>query len=296
MEYAIETQGLVKRYGSKLAVDHMSIHVRAGDIYGLIGKNGAGKTSLMKLLLGLTTPSEGSIHLLGSTDLHAARRNIGSLIEAPALYKQETAFENMKRFAMLAPTSDSEIHNLLKLVGLEKTGRKKAGDFSLGMRQRLGIAIALLGHPKLLILDEPINGLDPAGIKEIRDIILRLNRQGVTFLISSHLLDELGKIATNYGIVSGGVLVEEITAENLKEVCRTSLQIITDDPQKAAAALTAWNAELPWEPTEHGIRLCTKPEDSSAVNAMLVHAGVRVYELKNECIGLEDFFIDRLGR
>lgn len=200
MENILETRSLTKKYGDRIAVNGMSLHVRRGDIYGLIGKNGAGKTSLMKLLLGLTTPDSGEMVLLGERNADRARRKIGSLIEAPALYKNETAFENMKRFAILSPTSDADIRNLLNLVGLGNTGAKKAGAFSLGMRQRLGIAIALLGNPEVLILDEPINGLDPAGIKEIRDLIIELNRRGVTFLISSHLLDELGKIATRHCI------------------------------------------------------------------------------------------------
>lgn len=296
MEYVIETNGLTKKYGNKTAVDHMSVHVQKGDIYGLIGKNGAGKTSLMKLLLGLTLPDEGKIRFFGNTDLNHARRNIGSLIEAPGLYKNETAYENMKRFAMLADTSDKEIRSILKTVRLADTGRKKAGKFSLGMRQRLGIAIALLGHPEILILDEPINGLDPAGIKEIRDIILELNKKGVTFVISSHLLDELGKIATRYGIVSGGVLVEEITSKELSDKCRTSLKIVTDDGRKAAYALNAYDPKLHLELSENGLSVLSEVKDNSEINIALVNAGVRVYEIKNESIGFEDFFIERLGK
>lgn len=297
MDYVIETNGLCKRYGSKFAVDHMSVHVKEGDIYGLIGKNGAGKTSLMKLLLGLTVPTEGEICFFGNKNLFAAKRKVGSLIEAPGLYKNETAFENMKRFAMLAPTTDKEIKEILKMVGLDNTGKKKAGAFSLGMRQRLGIAIALLGHPDILILDEPINGLDPAGIKEIRDVIIDLNHKGVTFVISSHLLDELGKIATNYGIVSNGVLVEEITAKELSYKCRTSLKIVTDNSRKAAEVLKAWNPTLRLAvSSDRAISVLSETEDNSEINIMLVNAGVRVYEIKNESIGFEDFFIERMGR
>lgn len=229
MNYIIETKELYKHYGDKIAVNKMSLHIKKGDIYGLIGKNGAGNTSLMKLLLGLTSPNSGQIRLFDNDNLNEGRQKIGSLIEAPALYKNETAFENMKRFSILAGSNhNQEINPILQLVGLGDTGKKKCGSFSLGMRQRLGIAIALLGNPEILILDEPINGLDPAGIKEIRDIIVQLNKQGVTFLISSHLLDELGKIATNYGIVNNGQLVEEITAQKLQTKCRSSLVIATD--------------------------------------------------------------------
>ena len=296
MQYMIETKSLVKKYGNKIAVNQMAIHVKKGDIYGLIGKNGAGKTSLMKLLLGFTTPDGGQIQLGGSKDLNLARKKIGSLIEAPAIYKNETAFENMKRFAILAQTSDKEIRAILKLVGLENTGKKKAGEFSLGMRQRLGIAIALLGKPELLILDEPINGLDPAGIKEIRDVILRLNAKGVTFMISSHLLDELGKIATNYGIVSNGVLVEEIGSKELEEKCRTSLCITADDGKRAREVLRQYNEDLQMEVNGNTLSVSSEIEDSSEVNKILVNAGIKVYEIKNESVGFEDFFIERLGK
>lgn len=296
MEYVIETKELTKRYGSKTAVNHISMHVKKGAIYGLIGKNGAGKTSLMKLILGLTTPNEGEISLLNGSNIYQARRKTGSLIEAPALYKNETAFENMKRFSLISPASDKEIRELLKIVGLDNTKKKKAGEFSLGMRQRLGIAIALLGHPDLLILDEPINGLDPAGIKEIRDIILRLNHSGVTFVISSHLLDELGKIATDYGIVSGGNLIEEISQKNLEERCRASLRIVTDNTDKAVSVLKSWNKNIKLETLGTDISILSEIEDSSYINHMLVSSGIKVYEVKNESIGFEDFFIERLGR
>ncbi|WP_310604196.1 ATP-binding cassette domain-containing protein [Anaerosporobacter sp.] len=297
MNYIIETNKLCKRYKEKMAVNQMSIHIKKGDIYGLIGKNGAGKTSLMKLLLGLTSPDSGEIYLLGNNNLNEVRRKVGSLIEAPALYKNETAFENMKRFSLISgQSSDKEIRHILQLVGLENTEKKKAGSFSLGMKQRLGIAIALLGNPEILILDEPINGLDPAGIKEIRDIIVNLNKQGVTFLISSHLLDELGKIATNYGIVNDGVLVEEITAKELQEKCRTSLIIVTNDGRKAETVLRKAVPALQMESTDRIVSISSKIDDSSELNRILVEAGVQVYELRNESIGFEDFFIERIGK
>lgn len=296
MNYVIETKELTKQYGNKTVVNRMSVHVGKGEIYGLIGKNGAGKTSLMKLLLGLTTPSFGEIYLFGSSKLDSARQKVGSLIEAPALYKNETAFENMKRFSLLTSASDKEIREILTLVGLGNTGSKKAGEFSLGMRQRLGIGIALLGHPEILILDEPINGLDPAGIKEIRDVIVELNHKGVTFIISSHLLDELGKIATNYGIVSGGVLIEEISAKELKDKCRTSLKIATNDKGKSAEMLKRWKPDIKLEISESGVTVLSEIEDNSEVNFLLVNAGIKVYEIKNESVGFEDFFIERLGR
>ena len=200
-EYIIETSNLTKTFGSKRACDEVSMHVKRGDIYGFIGKNGAGKTTAMKLILGLLSPNSGEVSLFGKKEnLNESRKKIGSLVETPALYNGSSALENMRRFAMLFGGDEQEIRELLELVGLNNTGSKKAGAFSLGMKQRLGIAIAMLGNPEILILDEPVNGLDPAGIKEIRDTILKLNKEkGVTFLISSHLLDELAKITTTYG-------------------------------------------------------------------------------------------------
>lgn len=296
MEYVIETESLKKKYGNKVAVDNMSIHVKKGDIYGLIGKNGAGKTTLMKLILGLTYADKGVIKLFGNLDVNKQRSKVGSLIESPAIYKNETAYENMKRFSIISPTTDEQIKKILTLVGLGNTGKKKAGEFSLGMRQRLGIAIALLGNPKLLILDEPINGLDPAGIKEIRDIIIELNKNGVTFVISSHLLDELGKIATNYGIVSNGMLVEEITSEELANRCKTSLKIITDNADKAEKVIKKWKKDIRLDVVENAIYIRSLIEDSSEIANILVNNGVRIYELYNESIGFEDFFIERMGK
>lgn len=294
MDYIIETKDLVKRYGAKAAVNSVSLHVSKGEIYGLIGKNGAGKTTLMKLLLDLARPNSGQIRLFGSDELQKQRKRIGSLIEDPALYKGETAIENLRRFAILIPTPEEELHRLLELVGLADTGKKKAGNFSLGMRQRLGIAIALLGDPELLILDEPINGLDPSGIKEIRDIILELSQKGITFLISSHLLDELGRIATKFGIMSEGSLIEEISSEELKEKCRAFLKVVTDDSTKAVSALRAFDPELQLEVSGNEVHIKSDVEDASEITVALVNAGVKVYELRNENIGLEDYFIERL--
>ena len=295
MDYIIQTDSLTKNFGNKAAVDKVSLHVGKGEIYGLIGKNGAGKTTLMRLLLGLSNPNSGEIKLYGGSDLNKARRTIGSLIEEPALYKNETALENLRRFAILVPTPDEDLQKLLELVGLGNVGNKKAGRFSLGMRQRLGLAIALLGNPDIMILDEPINGLDPAGIKEIRDIILELNKKGVTFLISSHLLDELGRIATKFGIMSDGVLTDEITKEELEARSRAFLKITVDDSQKAAQVLKAWNPTLKIDTEGNEVHITTEIEDTSEVVLALVNAGARVYEMRNESINLEDFFIERLG-
>lgn len=294
MEYVIETSNLIKKYGEKFAVNNMSLHVKKGDIYGLIGKNGTGKTTLMKLILGLTLPDSGDIKLYGGENLDKARHKIGSLIEAPALYKNQSAYENMKRMAVLVPATDEKIKELLDLVGLGDVGKKKAGAFSLGMKQRLGIAMAMLGDPDLLILDEPINGLDPAGIKEIRTLILSLHEKGVTMVISSHLLDELGKIATTYGITNNGELLE-ISAEELKQKTQTSVKIVVDNANKAKKKLLEFDSKLEIQIGEKELTITSKVKDTSKLTKQLVENGVKVYEIKNQSVGFEDFFIERLG-
>ena len=297
MEYIIETKELVKQFPGKLAVDHINMHVKKGDIYGFIGKNGAGKTTTMKLILGLLKPTEGSIFLYGSDKLDQHRIKIGSLIEAPGLYKNCTAFEIMKRFSILYGGTDQEIKELLELVGLGNVKKRKAGAFSLGMKQRLGIAIALLGNPEILILDEPINGLDPAGIKDIRDIIIKLNKErGVTFLISSHILDELSKVATRYGIVHDGVLVEEIDADVLMEKCRSNLKIGVDDVNKTIEILKKAGLLDKYDSNESEITMFNNFDDAAKINELLVKGGVKVSSLAPSNAGFEEYFIERIGR
>ncbi len=296
MDYVIETQNLVKQYKTKRAVDNISIHVKKGDIYGLIGKNGAGKTTLMKLILGLAKPTNGEIFLYGNKKLDEERRKIGSLIEEPGLYKNCTAYENMVRFAKLYGTDIKGINDLLKLVNLADTGAKKVSQFSLGMKQRLGIAIALLGNPELLILDEPINGLDPAGIKEIRDVIIDLNHKGVTFLISSHLLDELAKIVTNYGIISEGSLIEEISAKELNERCRKFVKIDTNDNNHSYELLKKEIEDINLENKPDGIYLLNHLNETAKINKLLVEKGIEVNEITLQESNFEDYFIERLGR
>lgn len=299
MEYIIETKNLSKKYGDKLAVNSVNMHIRPGDIYGFIGRNGAGKTTAMKMILGLTRPTSGEIKLFGSTDLNKERAKIGSLIEAPGIYKNCTAYENMKRFSILFGGTESEIISLLSFVGLADTGNKKAGEFSLGMKQRLGIAIALLGNPKVLILDEPINGLDPSAIKEIRDLIIKLNQEkGVTILISSHLLDELAKITTTYGIINNGVLVEEVSAEELAERCRKSLMVKVSDSEKAISILKEKGlvSENDYSENKGQITLFNHSDNPEIVNEVLVLGGVKVYELSANTTDFENYFIERIGK
>lgn len=296
MEYVLRTKSLTKKFGSKIAVNAVDMNVAKGDIYGFIGRNGAGKTTAMKLILGLLNATEGEIELFGGEPLEKARGRIGSLIEAPGIYKNCTAYENMKRFSIIYGGTDEDIAQLLKFVGLENTGNKKAGRFSLGMKQRLGMAIAMLGNPEFLILDEPINGLDPEGIKDVRNAVLNLNEQkGVTFLISSHLLDELAKIVTRYGIINNGVLTEEISAEDLNAMCESGLKVRVDDVGKAITAL------LPLVPQEEirvsgGELVLPIDVDAATVNELLVKGGVRVSELGAMRGDMEEYFIARLGK
>ncbi len=231
MDYVLETNNLTKNYGKFRALQGLTMHIPQGSIYGFVGKNGAGKTTLIRLICGLQTPTSGTYSLYGidskQKEIKKSRRRMGAVVETPAIYMEMTAKENLKQQSLILglPSYDG-LDDLLKLVGLENTGKKKAKNFSLGMRQRLGIAIALVGDPDFLVLDEPINGLDPQGIIEIRELILKLNReQNITVLISSHILDELSRLATHYGIIDGGCMVKELSAGELEAACRKKVHI-----------------------------------------------------------------------
>ena len=226
MEYVLETTALRKRYRDFTALDGLDMHIPKGSIYGFVGRNGAGKTTLIRLICGLQQPTDGSFTLYGvkNTDnrINRCRRRMGAVVETPSIYLDMTAEENIRQqYLVLGVPSTDGIPELLRLVGLESTGKKKAKNFSLGMRQRLGIAIALSGNPDFLVLDEPVNGLDPHGIIEMRELILKLNREhGITVLISSHILDELSRLATHYGFIDGGRMIKEMSAEELEMRCR----------------------------------------------------------------------------
>ena len=215
MEYVLQTNGLTKFFGRKAAVNGINLNVRKGDIYGFIGRNGAGKTTLIRLVAGLASPTKGTIKLFEEDDLASQRSKTGTMIENPAVFPHMTARQNFQYYSLLLgldPTTT--VNDMLTLVGLQFTGKKKAKNFSLGMKQRLAIGISLLGDPEFLMLDEPINGLDPTGIKEIRELVLKLNQErNITILISSHILGELSKIANRYGVINNGVMVTEFTNE-----------------------------------------------------------------------------------
>ena len=235
MDHIFTTTALSKRYRHTKALDQLSMQVPRGAIYGFVGRNGSGKTTLIRLLCGLQQPTSGSFHLYDaentSPGIHLARRRLGAVIETPSFYHHLSAADNLRQqYRILGLPSFAEIPDLLRLVGLSDTGRKEARNFSLGMKQRLGIAMALAGHPDFLVLDEPTNGLDPQGIIEIRELILRLNREeGITVLISSHILDELSRLATHYGIIDGGRMVKELSAAELDANCRKALRVRVSD-------------------------------------------------------------------
>lgn len=235
MEYVLQTHALRKSYGSCKVLNGLSMNVPRGSIYGLIGKNGAGKTTLIRIICGLQNPTSGSYLIYGienkSWQISCARRRMGAVVETPSIYLDLTAADNLKmQYKILGLPSYDGIDEILKLVGLENTGSKKAKNFSLGMRQRLGIAVALAGDPDFLVLDEPVNGLDPQGIIEMRELILRLNKKmNITVLVSSHILDELARVATHFGFVDDGVILKEISAGELADACRRCLRVTVSD-------------------------------------------------------------------
>lgn len=249
METIFSCEHLRKKYGVFTALDDLSMQIAQGAIYGFVGKNGAGKTTLIRLLCGLQRPTGGHFTLFGAdsetSDLSEQRRRLGAVVESPAFLKDMTARDNLiQQYLLLGLPDFNGIDELLSLVGLKDTGKKKAGKFSLGMKQRLGIAMALCGDPDFIILDEPTNGLDPQGIIEIRELILKLNREkGITFLISSHILDELSRLATHYGFIDKGHMVRQMSAEELHRECRKSIRMKVSDTKALARIMEGQGIE-----------------------------------------------------
>ncbi len=237
MEIVLETNNLEKKYKDFRALNHTDIHIEKGAIYGLIGKNGAGKTTLIRIICGLQEPTNGSYTIYGvnnsNSNITNVRKRMGAIIETPSIYGEMTARDNLiEQYKLVGMPSMDGVDELLKLVGLENTGKKKSKNFSLGMKQRLGIAIALANHPDFLILDEPMNGLDPQGIIEIRELILKLNKERrITILISSHYLDELSKIATHYGFLDNGSIIKEISSEELMKKMEHKIELKVSNPK-----------------------------------------------------------------
>ena len=299
MEYVLQTDALRKDYKNFKALNGLSMNIPKGSIYGFVGKNGSGKTTLIRLICGLQEPTSGGYTLYGrkNTDkeIVKSRRRIGAVVETPSLYLDMTADENMKyQYKLIGNPDYSTIPELLKLVGLENTGKKKARNFSLGMKQRLGIAIALSGNPDFLILDEPINGLDPQGIVEIRELILKLNNEmGITVLISSHILGELSKLATHYGFIDSGSIVSEISAEELESRCRKRIRVKVDNIKSLIRYLDGKGFEYSVI-SEDEAYIYASPEVTAFVSD-LVCAGCRVIAMSESDESLESYFINLVG-
>lgn len=249
MEYVLQTKELTKHYRNFQALKGLTMNVPKGSIYGFVGRNGAGKTTLIRLICGLQEPTSGEFSLYGipggSREIYKARRRMGAVVETPSIYLEMTAEQNLRQQALvLGLPSFENIPALLELVGLGDAGKKKAKNFSLGMKQRLGIAVALVGDPDLLVLDEPTNGLDPQGIVEMRELILKLNRERqITVLISSHILDELSRLATHYGMIDGGRMVKELSAAELEAACRKCVRVEVSDTEVLARVLDEMGLE-----------------------------------------------------
>lgn len=287
MEYCLETQNLCKTYKSTKVLHNLNMKIPRGAIYGFVGKNGAGKTTLIRLICGMQKSTGGSYRLFGVRDsdaeIYKMRKRMGAVVETPAIYQDMTAEENLKeQFRMLGIPSYEEIPKILSLVGLSRTGKKKAGNFSLGMRQRLGIAVALCGNPDFLVLDEPVNGLDPQGIIEIRELLLKLNREyQITILISSHILDELSKIATHYGFIDSGRIVQEISAKELFRIYGKYLKVKVTDTKKLCTVCDGMGLEYRIHSGQQA-DIYGEPEVTELVMALaekrvqnLIHTGIR---------------------
>ena len=295
----IQTMGLSKRYKDNWAVDHLDLRVEQGDIYGFIGRNGAGKSTTLKLLCGLAQPTQGEALIFGKPIRDSvARRRVGALIEQPGLYPDLSGRENLRLYATLLGLDSParQVDEILETVGLSPKEKKPVKHYSMGMKQRLGVGLALLGGPDLLLLDEPINGLDPEGIREMRELLLRLNRErGLTLLISSHILGELSKIATRYGIIQQGRMVEQITAGELAQKCTDYLHLQADQPQKAAALLERELRLSRWEMRPEGEIRIYEAVDTKAVGQVLTQAGIAVEEMGLHRQDLESYFLERMG-
>ncbi len=295
----IQTMGLSKRYKDSWAVDHLDLRVEQGDVYGFIGRNGAGKSTTLKLLCGLARPTQGEALIFGKPIQDpVARRRVGALIEQPGLYPDLSGRENLRLCAMLLGLDSPvrQVDEILETVGLSPKEKKPVKHYSMGMKQRLGVGVALLGGPDLLLLDEPINGLDPEGIREMRELLLRLNwERGLTILISSHILGELSKIATRYGIIQQGRMVEEITSGELAQKCTDYLHLKADQPRKAAALLERKLHLSRWEMRPEGEIRIYEAVDAKAVGRILTQAGIAVEELSLHRQDLESYFLERMG-
>lgn len=299
MEYVLQTDRLTKKYKNFQALGGLTMNVPKGAVYGLVGKNGAGKTTLIRLICGLQEPTSGSFTLYGirndSKDIIKSRRRMGAVVETPSIYMDMTAEDNLKQqYLILGLPSFEGIPELLELVGLENAGKKKARNFSLGMKQRLGIAVALAGDPDFLILDEPVNGLDPQGIVEVRELIRKLNRERqVTVLISSHILDELSRLATHYGILDNGRLVKELSAEELDAACRKCVRMEVSDTTVLARVLDSM--ELEYKILSQTAADVYAKVNVTSLAAALAKENCEVLSMQEKDESLESYYISLVG-
>ncbi len=299
MDYVLSTNCLTKQYKKQKAVDSVSLHIKRGDIYGFIGRNGAGKTTFLKMISGMSSPTSGEFSLFGYDSKESSKvlSRIGTLIEAPGIYPTMTAYENLKLKCICCGIRKSGyIEEILELVGLSDVGSKKAGRFSLGMKQRLGIGLALVGNPDFLVLDEPINGLDPQGIVEVRDIIQKLNSEkGITIIISSHILEELSKIATKYGIINNGKLIEELTKEELFAKCQEHIELKVDKIEVACTVIEGMGISNYKVVDTNTIYVYERLTDSGEIVLELAKNNIKILGIivKNE--DLEDYYLSVTG-
>lgn len=295
-EFAVETMGLCKTYGNMEAVSQLNMQVKTGAIYGLIGPNGSGKSTTLKMLCGLVHPTNGEAKLFGrSVNDPMVRRRTGVLIEEAGLHHDLTARDNVRMKAECMGLADKRtIDSVLEITGLTNTGNKKVKHFSMGMKQRLGVALALLGNPDLLILDEPINGLDPEGIRELRELMNTLNEEGKTILLSSHILGELSKIASHYGIIRGGRMTEQISKEKLEEKCRDYFQLEVDNVDRALPVISENLKDAGLEVYDNQTLRIYGFTDSAWLIQLLVTNQVQVYSSGFHHMNLEEYFLDKM--
>lgn len=300
-ENVLAARALSKHYGSAKAVDRVDLTIRKGDIYGLVGRNGAGKTTIIRMAAGQTLPSGGELALFDETSpagLNRARARTGAMVEVPSFYPYLSAHDNLEYYRLQRGIPGrGAVEEALAYVGLADVGRKKFKTFSLGMKQRLGLALALMNHPDLLLLDEPINGLDPEGIVEFRNILRTLNRErGTTILISSHILTELSNVATCYGFIDKGQMLEQVSAAALHDKCRACLELTVDDAAKAAGILETRLGLSDYEVLPGNIlRLYDMLDAPQAVTAALAQNGVALMGVENRSTDLEDYFLRLIG-
>ncbi len=300
-ENVLELRSLTKRYGNNVAVNRADLSIAQGEIYGLVGLNGAGKTTIIRMISAQTIPTAGEIVLFGATGeraLSRMRARTGVMVETPSFYPYLSALDNLEYYRLQRGIPGKHVaEEALESVGLANTGKKKFKHFSLGMKQRLGLGLALMNRPDLLLLDEPINGLDPEGIVEFRNILLDLSRQRqTTILISSHILPELSNLATCYGFIDKGVMLEEISARALREKCRACLELQVDDASKASLVLERTLGAQDYEVLPGNvIRLYGCLDRPEQVTQALIQAGVSLRAAENKGANLEDYFLSLIG-